>query len=146
MSRRREPRVELNFEVKVWGLDRHGKPFMQHAHTLDITRAGARLIGVECVKVGEIIGIQNGDTKARFKVVWMGRENTPKAGQIGVHCVEPEKSIFIVHPPNPGSAPDYIQSTASDLGFESVRSTRPVKKDAVAVRRKHPRYPCTGGV
>src|SRR5215469_12645241 len=98
MSRRREPRVEINFEVKVWGLDCHGKPFMQHARTLDITKQSARLIGIDCVKVGETIGIQNGEQKARFRVVWMGWENAPKAGQIGVHCLEPEKSIF-VHPP-----------------------------------------------
>lgn len=146
MSRRREARIELNFEVKVWGLDRHGKPFMQHAHTLDVTRSGARLIGVDCVKVGETIGIQNGDQKARFKVVWIGRENTPKAGQIGVHCLESEKSIFINHRQGPAAELDSFQAPSTELGFQSVRSTRPVKKDMAAVRRKHPRYPCTGGV
>jgi hypothetical protein len=145
MGRRREARVELNFEVKVWGLDRHGKPFMQHAHTLDITRSGARLIGVDCVKVGETIGIQNSDKKARFKVVWIGRENTPKAGQIGVHCLEPEKSIFIAQSPGTAPQPDTFR-VPSDLGFQSVKSNRPVGKDMAAIRRKHPRYPCTGGV
>ncbi len=146
MSRRREPRVEVNFEVKVWGMDRHGKPFMQRAHTLDITQRGARLIGVECVNVGETIGIQNGDQKSRFKVVWMGRENTPKAGQIGVHCLEPEKSIFVRQPNKVASEPDLFQASAPEPGFEAVKSARPVRKDMAAVRRKHPRYPCTGGV
>ena len=146
MSRRREPRVELNFEVKVWGLDRHGKPFMQHAHTLDTTQLGARLIGVDCVNVGEIIGIQNGDQKARFKVIWVGRENTPKAGQIGVNCLEPEKSIFGPGSQKVAAASDFFHATAPALGFESVKNTRPVRKDMGAVRRKHPRYPCTGGV
>jgi hypothetical protein len=146
MSRRREPRVEVNFEVKVWGMDCHGKPFMQHAHTLDITRAGARLIGVDCVKVGEIIGIQNGNHKARFKVVWMGRENTPKAGQVGVHCMEPAKSIFVTHQQHAATEPDLLGQLGPQLGFESVKNARPVKKDLAAVRRKHPRYPCTGGV
>jgi hypothetical protein len=146
MSRRREPRVERNFEVKVWGLDRHGKPFMQHARTLDITQMGARLIGIDCVNVGETIGIQNGDQKARFKVVWMGRENTPKAGQIGVHCLEADKRIFARLPQNIPDTP-FPQPTTSESGFvEPARSSRPVKKDMSAVRRKHPRYPCTGGV
>lgn len=144
MSRRREARLERNFEVKVWGLDRHGKPFMQHAHTLDITRSGARLVGIECVKVGEVIGIQNSDRKARFKVVWVGRENTPKAGQVGVHCVEADKSIFMMEPQQPAEA-DFFQPAAADLGFEAVKTARPIRKD-MAVRRKHPRYPCTGGV
>lgn len=146
MSRRREPRLERNFEVKVWGMDRHGKPFMQHAHTLDITNSGARLVGVECVNAAEIIGIQNGDRKARFKVVWVGRENTPKAGQIGVHCLEPEKSIFGAQPQRSAAEPDFFRAAAPASGFEPARITRPVKKDVVAVRRKHPRYPCTGGV
>ena len=146
MSRRREPRVELSLEVKVWGLDRHGKPFVQHARTLDITRQGAKLIGVDCVNVGEVLGIQNGEQKARFKVVWMGRENTPKAGQIGVHCLEPEKKIFVSPPQNIHLAEsDFFRPPVSDSGFEPVK-TRPIRRDIVASRRKHPRYPCTGGV
>ncbi|HEY6249109.1 MAG TPA: PilZ domain-containing protein [Candidatus Angelobacter sp.] len=146
MSRRREQRVERNFEVKVWGLDRHGKPFMQHARTLDITQLGARLIGVDCVNVGETIGIQNGDHKARFKVVWMGRENTPKAGQIGVHCLEPDKTIFGRPSQNIITAPPAARPFDHDSGFEPPKTPRPFKKDISAIRRKHPRYPCTGGV
>lgn len=144
MSRRREQRLERNFEVKVWGMDRHGKPFMQHAHTLDITRSGARLIGIECVNVGEIIGIQNGAQKSRFKVVWIGRENTPKAGQIGVHCMEQDKSIFLTQPQDTPGEPDFFHTL--DPAFQSVKSARPVRKDMAAVRRKHPRFPCTGGM
>src|SRR5215468_467414 len=146
MSRRREQRLERNIEVKVWGLDRHGKPFMQHARTLDVTHLGARLIGVDCVAVGETIGIQSGDHKARFKVVWMGRENTPKAGQIGVHCLEPDKRIF--GPPTERAVPeiDFFRVTAPESGFEEAKKSRPIKRDMSTVRRKHPRYPCTGGV
>ena len=145
MSRRREPRVERNYEVKVWGLDRNGKPFMQHARTLDITQRGARLIGIDCVNVGETIGIQNGDNKARFKVVWMGRENTPKAGQIGVHCLEPDKTIFGRVPQNTPE-PAFTRPPVTESGFEPPKVPRPIKRDMSAVRRKHPRYPCTGGV
>lgn len=137
--------MERNYEVKVWGLDRHGKPFMQHARTLDITQRGARLIGIDCVSVGETIGIQNGDQKARFKVVWMGRENTPKAGQIGVHCLEADKTIF-GQPLQNAPEPAFIRPAVSDSGFEPPKAPRPVKKDMAAIRRKHPRYPCTGGV
>jgi hypothetical protein len=145
MSRRREPRVEVNREVKVWGLDRHGKPFMQHARTLDITNLGARLLGVECVNIGEIIGIQSGEQKARFKVVWIGRENTPKAGQIGVHCLEPEKKVF-GHYEKPAEKDDFDPAAASEFVFEAPRKIHSLRKDMAAVRRKHPRYPCTGGV
>lgn len=146
MSRRREPRVELNFEVKVWGMDRHGKPFLQNARTLDVTNLGARLLGVDCVTLGETIGIQNADRKARFKVVWIGRENTPKAGQIGVHCLEPEKEVFGPQAQSLSDGPDSVDATAPESGFEIARKIRPARRDMAAVRRKHPRYPCTGGV
>src|SRR5215471_12539319 len=145
MSRRREPRVEVSFEVKAWGLDRHGKPFVQHARTLDITKLGAKLIGIDCVNVGEIIGIQNGEQKARFKVIWIGRENTPKAGQIGVHSLEPGKNIF-VHPPQKTAEANFFQAAVGEYGFDPSKNTRPVLRDMASARRKQPRYPCTGGV
>ena len=143
MSRRREPRVEVNLEVKVWGLDRHGKPFVQHAHTVDATGLGVRLIGVDCVKVGEVVGVQHGLQKARFKVVWMGRDNTPKAGQIGLHNLEPDKQIFSLIPVRGGNE---FQATSAQAGFEAVKKPPPVRRDMQSSRRKHPRYLCTGGV
>src|SRR5260221_12848867 len=107
MSRRREPRVEVSLDVKLWVLDRHGKLVVQYARTVGATRFGARLIGVDCVREGEIIGLQHGGNKARFKVIWAGRENTPKAGQIGIHCMEADKPIFMREsaPPRSRAAP-----------------------------------------
>ena len=125
MSRRREPRLELNLEVKVWGMDRHGKPFLQNARTLDVTKLGARLLGVDCVTLGETIGIQNADRKARFKVVWIGRENTPKAGQIGVHCLEPDKEVFGSQSQSSAEEPDFLHATALESEFEITRKARP---------------------
>jgi hypothetical protein len=138
--------VEINLDVKVWGLDRHGKLFVQNARTLDATRFGARLIGVDCVREGEVIGLQHGGNKARFKVVWAGRENTPKAGQIGIHCMESEKPIFIREPAAPLTNPEPPRVTLPQLGFEDNRRLRPPRRDMPASRRRHPRYPCSGGV
>ena len=147
MSRRREPRVEVNLDVKVWGLDRHGKLFVQNARTLDATRFGARLLGVDCVREGEIIGLQHGGNKARFKVIWTGRENTPKAGQIGIHCMETDKPIFMKESAKPATSPVPPRVVAvPQLGFEETRRLRPPRRDMPASRRRHPRYPCSGGV
>ncbi|MBZ5524734.1 MAG: PilZ domain-containing protein [Acidobacteriia bacterium] len=145
-SRRREPRVEVNLDVKVWGLDRHGKLFVQNARTLDATRFGARLMGVDCVREGEIIGLQHGGNKARFKVVWAGRENTPKAGQIGIHCMESDKPIFLREPAAQATNPAPARVVMPQLGFEETRRLRPPRRDMPASRRRHPRYPCSGGV
>lgn len=146
MSRRREPRVEVSLDVKLWGLDRHGKLFVQNARTVDATRFGARLIGVDCVREGEIIGLQHGGNKARFKVIWAGRENTPKAGQIGIHCMEADKPIFMRESARPGISVAPQRVPMPQLGFEETRRLRPPRRDMPASRRRHPRYPCTGGV
>ena len=94
MIQRYAPRYEINVGVRVFGLDRNGKPFVQQARTVNANPLGARLSGITCVRVGEIIGIQHGEEKSRFKVVWVGRENTPQARQIGVHSLEPGKRLF----------------------------------------------------
>jgi hypothetical protein len=136
----------VNLDVKVWGLDRHGKLFVQNARTLDATRSGARLMGVDCVREGEIIGLQHGGNKARFKVVWTGRENTPKAGQIGIHCMESDKAIFMREPAPPAMNTTPPRVAMPQLGFEETRRLRPPRRDMPASRRRHPRYPCSGGV
>jgi hypothetical protein len=143
MSRRREPRVETNVDVKVWGLDRHGKAFMQKARTLDATRLGIRLMGVDCVKVGEVIGIQHEGQKASYKVVWIGREYTPKAGQIGLHCLEPDNPVVRL---NSGDRGSDLRITTQDFGFRTVKAPQQSRREMPSSRRKHPRYLCTGGV
>ncbi len=143
MSRRREPRVETNVDVKVWGLDRHGKAFVQKARTLDATRLGIRLMGVDCVKVGEVIDIQHDGHQAPYQVVWIGREYTPKAGQIGLHCLEPEKAVVRLSSGDAGGA---SKMTSRHFGFDVIQKVSQSRREMPSSRRKHPRYLCTGGV
>ncbi len=94
MGRRNENRVVVRLSIRIWGMDQNGKPFSQTAHTVDVTRLGARISGIDCIgKKGEIIGIQCGRDKARFKVMWIGQPGI-EPGQIGVCCIEPEKYIW----------------------------------------------------
>jgi len=145
MSRRREPRVEMNMDVTVWGMDRYGKPFVQHARTLNATRGGARLLGIDCVSAGETVGIQHAGEKSRFRVVWVGGMNSPRVGQVGVQCLE-DKAIFA--PARPAHGIEFnlekIGSLASAL--EAARRMHPAKKDALPSRRKYPRYHCMGRI
>ena len=145
MSRRREPRVEMNVDVTVWGMDRFGKPFVQHARTLNATKSGARLLGIDCVREGETVGIQHGEQKSRFRVVWVGGLNTPRAGQVGVHCLE-DKPIFTVARVTRGTEFDLGKIAGYATALETARRTRPEKKDAAPSRRKYQRYHCTGGM
>src|SRR5579862_8879476 len=93
MIRSPESRVDISLDVKVWGLDLYGKPFVQHARTVNTSSFGARLIGIDCVREGTVISLQQGEQKARCKVVWVGRD-AAKARQIGIYCLEPGKRLF----------------------------------------------------
>src|SRR5262249_49555469 len=66
MGQRREPRTETKLAVRIFGTDTGGKMFSENVSTLDISREGARLGGLQAqVKPGEIVGITHGVNKSR---------------------------------------------------------------------------------
>jgi hypothetical protein len=123
----REPRFPAQFEVRVWGVATDGKAFSQVARTVDIGKMGARIEGIECpLRTGDIIGVQYGPQKARFRVVWTrGAENAP-AGEIGVEFLDIGRCLWPDRLPAPSANPS------------------PSWPDEE--RRLHPRYPCDGVV
>ena len=95
MKRPREQRTPLKLPVRLWGMDSAGKLFSMEALTMDITPRGARIEGVACfLQRGAIIGIECKQSRARFRVAWVGQPGTDRDGQIGVHCIEPGKYIW----------------------------------------------------
>src|SRR2546422_7640779 len=83
MAKRREPRVELQLPIRVFGTDINGKAFSEKIVTIDVSRRGVKLSKVQAqIKVGETIGMTYGQTKGRFVVRWVGAIGTPRAGQI----------------------------------------------------------------
>jgi len=69
---RPETRVPVNLKVRIWGMDAGGHTFFQHVSACNISSKGAQLSGIEHeLKVGEIIGLQYGDKKARCEIVWV---------------------------------------------------------------------------
>jgi hypothetical protein len=70
MEKRRETRVATNLLIRVWGMSADGRPFSQNANLHNISGQGAMLSGVEHqLTQGDVIGVQLGDKKARFRVV-----------------------------------------------------------------------------
>jgi len=101
MTYRTEERTPLRLTALVWGSDDAGHMFMETVQTLDISPMGARLKMLEHpVRVGAILGIQNGDKQGRFEVVWVGEPGTDREGQFGVRCIqigrENKKSILYI--------------------------------------------------
>jgi hypothetical protein len=147
MTRYLEPRVDISLDVKVWGMDVYGKPFVQHARTVNASSVGARLIGIDCVREGEVISLQHENQKARCKVVWVGRD-AAKSRQIGIQVVEPDKKLFGAKLKSPA-----VQTTQSVSGFSGFAGTAQVAQQArrsmpepTGTRRAQQRFHCTGGV
>lgn len=89
MGKRREPRLNTPLSVRLWGLDRQGKVFSQYVKTLNIANSGARLYGVTAaLETGYIVGVQCGNMRARFMVVWIGEEGSDREGQVGLRSVK----------------------------------------------------------
>jgi len=135
--------VDKALPVWVSGSDRNGHRFEQTARVVDISRRGARLEGISCLRApGDIIEIRYGRKSARFGVVWIDDVR----GQAGICCTEPDKSIWGVTLPS--SPPDsYQPSVPPPAGAVPVKAAAPsAAPPAQRSARKHPRFHCVAGV
>jgi hypothetical protein len=129
MGRRTKNRIEMTLPVRIFGLDSAGKPFAQSTQTLDVNRSGARLGGVRgAVALGDVIGLQYKQQKARCKVVWVGHAGSPKQDQIAVECLEKDRVPWALELPE-------------DRAVDEFDHRRAKKQEA----RWHQRVTCHGG-
>lgn len=126
MGKRREPRKEIRVPVRIFGTDRNGQIFTEKVFTVNVSRHGAELTGVQSQpKIDEIIGLTYGAIKAHFRVKWVGEAGSPKLSHIGLLNLSPEKPLWDFPLPEP--SPD---TAGSDLHE----------------RRAHPRFKCGNSV
>jgi hypothetical protein len=93
MENKPEPRVDVDLPIRVWGMNAEGRPFFQNASARDISKHGAKLSRIEhLLKPGDIVGVQLGDKKARFRVVWIIDGGDPQKIQAGVQILEGQQS------------------------------------------------------
>lgn len=176
MGRRQEERLAHRIFVWVAGTDYRGNPFRQTAKIKDISRLGARLAEIRCLRsAGELLELRCRGRKARFRVVWIDEQ----AGEAGVRCVEPSKNLWRMSFPPARPEKKEVKAAAAGFGQESIEKmggwissgtaepSRPSstgfvpsirrgewKKPAPASptptpqrpERKHTRHRCVGGV
>ncbi|MGB7585028.1 MAG: PilZ domain-containing protein [Terriglobales bacterium] len=129
MGKRREPRVDKVVPVRIFGTDTNGQIFSEKLTTLNVSRQGAELGGVQAqLKMGEIIGLTYGTNKIHLRVMWVGAPGTPKQGRIGLLNLSPEKPLWDFPLPGPG-----------------IDGTGTVARDPHD-RRAHPRFKTTNSV
>src|SRR5207248_2268198 len=88
MEHQTEPSVKLDLLVRIWGMA-EGRPFFQNVHTQEINKGGAKISGIEHrLSVGDVIGVQLGDKKARVKVMWVIDAGQTQKSDAGVEMLE----------------------------------------------------------
>ena len=93
MDKRPETRIEAQILVRVWGMDADGRPFFQNANAGKISSEGAQISGIaHPLKAGDIIGVQHGDKKARFKVIWVIDAGVARKIEAGVQMLPNQRS------------------------------------------------------
>jgi PilZ domain len=91
-EQRPEPRIAAELPIRVFGMDADEHPFFQTAQATNISKDGALLSGLEHqIKVGDIIGIQHGTKKARFKVAWVVEGGPLHKIQVGVQLLNDQE-------------------------------------------------------
>ena len=92
---RTEKRIHVALPVRVTFFDDDTKPRLEMACTYDISAHGARVTGLRCVKeAGQILVVERGRSRAYCRVVWIGEAHSSLHGQIGIQCVEAEKTLW----------------------------------------------------
>ena len=85
---RPEKRIPVDLDMRVWGMGADGHAFSQRARAQNISAGGALLSEIEHdVKIGETIGVQGGEKKARCKVVWSTNTRSAQKIQVGVQLL-----------------------------------------------------------
>jgi hypothetical protein len=121
LGKRRDARIDIALPVLLTGTDVSGRPLDQRVMTINISRRGALLEGVHgLLREADTIGLGRLQKKEQFRVAWVGEDNSPAAGQIGVAAVDPNSSFW-----------DEVLEAAAESGLEmaSLRGNAPAGDD-----------------
>jgi hypothetical protein len=88
------------FRVPVWvcGMNGAGSPFYQQVHTVDVGLIGVCLEGLSHqLAAGDVLGLKYRESKARFRVVWVGQSGTPDAGKVELCPLDNVQDFWGLH-------------------------------------------------
>jgi PilZ domain len=94
-GKRCPPRKQIEVPVRIFGTDSRGQIFSEKVMTVNISRTGTELAGVRSeLSPDEIVGLTYGNHRVHFRVKWIGRAGTRKAGHVGLLNIAPEKPLW----------------------------------------------------
>ncbi len=90
MNRRKQGRLNLEFLVRIWGVDRMARPFAEVVRARKVSSQGAELVGIRSkVRAGELLDVQHGALRAQFRIIW-----TNVSGEAGIQALAFEPPIW----------------------------------------------------
>ncbi len=98
---RRSSRVNIACPVKISGTLPNHAPFEETAQIVTISKFGARLKTPIQLHIGMKLAVEpmHGSKSAMFRVVWVGRAGTHRAGEVGVEYATPGTNILGINFP-----------------------------------------------
>ncbi len=123
-----ETRVALDLIVRIWGMA-NGRAFFQSAHARQLGYEGALLSGIEHpLQAEDVIGVQYGDKKARFRVLRVKDLGLPQRIQADVQLLSGQQCPW----------KELVQEDAEE---GPKNSPPPVNGDQRQFRRLKVKYP-----
>jgi hypothetical protein len=105
MDRRREHRISVDLPVTISGKDANSQPFTQAASLRTVSGRGATLQDVSAqLKPGDVVDLQYQETKAQFRVVWLGMPGTEMQGEVGVESMSADVQLWDIDSPRSSTA------------------------------------------
>lgn len=135
---RSDKRIHAALPIRMTYWDKDMKPRLAMACTYDISPRGARVTASPgMAEVGEILAIEQGRNKTCCRVVWVGDDATKRRGQMGIHCIDPEATLW-------ENELRYMQDQYDPMVPEGLLSrikwAGPLERD----RRRYRRFSVTG--
>ena len=99
---RRSSRVNIACPVRISGLLPNHIPFAEDANIVTISKFGARLKTPIQLHIGMRVTVEpvRGKKSAIFRVVWIGRPGSPRAGEVGLEYTTPGTNILGINFPD----------------------------------------------
>jgi PilZ domain len=92
--------VQVRVPVMISGKHPDGSHFRKGGHIVTVSKYGAKLRTPQPLTVGTELKVkpERGRQAGLFRVVWVGREGTPRSGEIGIEYVQVSNLLGVTFP------------------------------------------------
>ncbi len=97
---RRSKRLQVRIPIVLSGALPDGKPFSEETYVLTVSKHGGKIKTAQPLKPGARVKIQprGGKKSELVKVAWVGRPDSPRAGEIGIEYVKLSNVLGVTFP------------------------------------------------